>query len=509
MKRLRILSSILMVAIWVVIPIAGLDAAERVLKVRFGSDVDNMDPSALFGIENQTMCFNIYSGLVKYDEKTNKIVPDLADRWKVSPDGKEYTFYLRKGVKWQKGFGEFTAEDVKYTYERIMKPETKSRYVGEFKIVDKIEVVDPYTVKILLKQPLAGFLHKVTAWNQGFIVNKKAIEQFGNDYPLNPVGTGPFIFDKSKWVPGSEINLIAHKDYFEGPPSVDRVFIKVIYEETAAEIALAKGEVDIFYYMSTPDVIDRLKKEKGITLLERSSNFAPSLILNSTYKPLSDKRVRQAMAYGINRKSLVQDFFQGKKGEVHMVITKNFVEYTPDIKQYPYDPDKAKKLLKEAGYPNGFPLDLIGIGLYPFDKIVIPIGDDLKKIGIDANIKVMERAAYNVARMKGDLHTCISGIAGPPDPDKPLWHLFHTSSFPPGLNTARYDKVDGLLEAAQREQDTAKRLKLYHQAQKQLAEDIPVIPLYEERLYMAHRKNVKNLILNSLTTVYFYPVKLE
>ena len=292
------------------VPAVGF-SAEKVLNVRFGGDISGLDPASLFMIENQVVSLNIYNALVKYDEKTNEIVPDLAEKWSVSPDGKVYTFRLRKGVKWQKGFGEFTAEDVKYSYERVMNPETKSRYIGEFKVIDRIEVADPYTVKIYLKQPSANFLHKVTSFAQGCIVNKKAIDQFGDKYPFNPIGTGPFIFDN--WIQGSEGTILANRDYFEGPPHFDKVVFKVIPEETTAELALLKGEIDILWALQSPEVIQRLKKEKNVVVQERPANSVLNLVLNTTYKPLSDKRVRQAMAYGINRKSLVDNFFMGTK----------------------------------------------------------------------------------------------------------------------------------------------------------------------------------------------------
>src|SRR5262249_16302010 len=147
-------------------------AQERVLRVRIASDIVGMDPARLFGIENQTMCNQIYNGLTKYDYgRTNQLIPDLAERWDLSPHGKVYTFFLRKGIKWHKGYGELTADDVKFSYERVLDPHTASKYRGEFRLVEKFEAVDAYTVRITLKQKYAGFLHKVAAYNQGFVVS--------------------------------------------------------------------------------------------------------------------------------------------------------------------------------------------------------------------------------------------------------------------------------------------------------------------------------------------------
>jgi peptide/nickel transport system substrate-binding protein len=312
-----------------------------------------------------------------------------------------------------------------------------------------------------------------------------------------------------KWVRGSEIHLVANKDYYEGAPNFDRVIFRVIEEETAAEIALINGEIDIFWALQSPDVSERLSKEKGITVLNRPANHTINFVMNANHKPLSNKLVRQAIAYGINRKSMIDDYFKGTKGMASGVLTKNFPEFSGNVKKYPYDPEKAKRLLKQAGYPNGFDLDVIGLSLRPYNEIPVMIAEDLRKIGIRPNIKIIERSAYGQARNKGDIQTALTGIVGPPDADHPLWALYHTDNFPPGKNTARYNKVDDLLESAQVEQNPKKRMMLYEKIQQQAAEDVPVLPLYEDRLFMAYRANVKGLQLNSLFTVYVYPVRLQ
>ncbi|PON17963.1 ABC transporter substrate-binding protein [Candidatus Entotheonella serta] len=432
------------------------------------------------------------------------MIPDLATEWAITDGGKTYTFKLRQGVKFHKGFGDFSAEDVKYSYERVRAPKTASAYAGEFKNVEAIEVVDPHTIRFKLLKPF-NFLHKV-AINQGHIVKQKAVEQFGDDYPLNPIGTGPFMWDK--WVQGSEIHLVANPDYYEGAPNIDRIIFKVIKEETSAEIALINGEIDIFWALQSPDVTNRLRQEKNITVLSRSANHTINFVMNQTYKPLSNIKVRQAIAYAVNRESMIADYFQGTKGMATGVLTKNFPEYSDQVTQYPYDPEKAKELLAEAGYPNGFELDVVSVSLRPYNEIPVMIAEDLRKIGIKPNIKVIERSAYGQARNKGEIQTALTGIVGPPDADHPLWALYQTQNFPPGKNTARYDKIDNLLEAAQVEQD-AERQKLYEQIQQRATDDMPVLPLYEDRLFLAHRNAVKGFQLNSLFTVFLYPVSLD
>jgi len=473
-------------------------ASEKVLKVRFGSDVSGIDPVTVFQAENQSIAAHVYNGLVRYNDKTNLIEPDLASSWRVSGDGKIFTFQLRKGVQFHKDFGEFTAEDVKYSYERVMEAKTKSRYRGEFSSVKSIDVLGPYEVRITLNKAF-NFLHKV-ALDQGYIVSRRAVEKFGSSFPVNPVGTGPFVWDK--WIRGSEIHLVANNTYFEGRPHADRVIFKIIPEETAAEIALANREIDIFWLLQSAEVINRLKKDRRVAVFSRSSNQTMNLVMNTTYGPLAKKEVRQAIAYGFNRRALVENYFLGLQNPANgAVLTVNFPEFSSNVMQYTYDPERAKRLLAEAGYPNGFSLEIGGISLYPFDEIPVILAEDLKKIGIKATVRIYERATYAQARAKGDLQTCITGIPGPADPDRPLWLLYHTNSFPPGLNTARYDKVDALLEAAQVEQDEAKRRLLYEKVQQQVMEDMPVLPMYEVIRHLAANKYVKGIVTNSIGTV--------
>lgn len=483
-------------------------AQERVLRVRIGSDMTGLDPARLFNIENQTLTNHIYNGLVRYEyERGGAIAPDLAERWELSPDGKTYTFHLRKGVKWHKGYGELTAEDVKYSYERVLDPKTASRYKGEFKLVEAIEVVSPHVVRIRLRAKYPGFLNKVAAYNQGFIVSRKAMEKLGEQYATNPVGTGPFVFES--WSPKNQVVLVANKDFFGGAAKIDRIIFRVIQEETTAEIALQRGEIDIFYALQNPEVIGRLSKASGIKVHRRTANHTINLVLNSSFEPFSKPLVRRAVAHALNLKALREAFFGGLKDQPNWVLTSSFEEGARDLTEWPYDPERAKALLKEAGFPSGFKFTFTTLALQPYDKIAVVLADDLRKAGIDVSVQVLERAAYLAARSAGTPHAVITGVTGPADPDQPLWNLLHSSSFPPGLNTARYSGVDNVLEAAQIELDRAKRLALYRKIQEKLREDVPVIPLYNDVLFAASRDTVKGFAPDPQFTMWSYGVSLE
>ena len=478
----------------------------KTLRVRLGSDISVLDPAHIFQIENQTVCGHVFNGLVKYDQATNKIVPDVATEWTLADDGKVYTFKLRSGVTFHKNYGSLTAEDVKFSLDRVLDPAGASKYTGQLAGLMKVEAPDQLTVRLTLDKASSGFLHKLTAFNQGWIVSKRAVQELGEKYKLNPIGSGPFAFEK--WTTGSEVRLVANKAYFGGAPKFDELQLRIIKDETAAAIALEKKEIDIFYALQQPEMIERLGKTAGVKVLSRDANHTINLVLNTTVKPLDDVRVRQAMIHALNRKGLIDGFFKGTKSMSHSVLTSSFAEFTEDVPKYEYNPDKAKALLKEAGH-SSFKFDLVSVGLSPYDKIVVPMADDLKAVGIDATIKVLERGAYTQARNSGNIHSAVTGVVGPPDPDSPLVTLYAKKSFPPGLNTSRYEGVEDLLAKAGAASGDVERAAAYKAILQKTMTDVPVIPLYADRLFIAHTDQVEGLVQNSLFTVDTYPVSLK
>ena len=472
--------------------------ASSILRVRMGGDIALLDPGKIFGQESQTVAGHLYNGLAKYDQATNNIVPDLARSWEVSPDGTVYTFRLRDGVTWHKNYGPFTSDDVKFSFERVLDKATGSPYAGQIASIKSIETPDRLTVRLVLTQANAGMLHKISAYNQGWLVSRKAVTEIGEKYSANPIGTGPFVFER--WTPGSEVRLVANKAYFEGAPKLSEVIFRVIRDETAAAIALENREIDVFYQLNQPDVIGRLRNAKGITIVDRPANYSSNLVLNTTLKPLDDVRVRRAMAHAMNRKGLIDGFFKGTKSEGTSVLTPSFPEYSKDVPLYPYDPARARALLKEAGV-SSFKFVITSIALFPFDKMVVPLASDLNEVGIQTSLQILERGAYTQARSKGDVMSAITGVSGPPDPDSPLVTLFSTKSFPPGLNTSRYNTADDLLAKASTTADATARTAVYRALVKQVMTDLPVIPIFQDHLYLAYTDAVQGLVQNSLTTM--------
>lgn len=400
------------------------ETAESILKARLLGDIRTLDAARVNQVNDRVILVNIHSNLVKFKAGTVNIEPDLALRWSTSTDGKQHTFHLRKGVKWHKGFGEFTAKDVKYSIERILNPNTKSPYAPNFSSVEKVEVLDDYTVRIILKNPSALLIADILPYASGWIVNQAAVEKFGSEYSMNPIGTGPFMFEK--YVPGTEVVLAGNKEYYGGPPKLDKIVFKIIAEETVAEIALEKGDIDIMYFRD-PEVFKRLRAKKEIIVEDTIGLGVYSLLFNIDRKPFNDPRVRRAIHHAIDKDQIVNIILGRIAIKANNVIPPLSPAYSEDVPRYDYSPDKAKKLLQEAGFTKGFTTTLNYSQLSPWPTIVPVIQENLKKVNIDVELRGGEHGAHmvNVRGRKYDFS--VLPHLRPPDPDQIFGNMFHSS----------------------------------------------------------------------------------
>lgn len=489
-------------------PAAGdAPAVGGTLRIRIGGDVGGFDPASIFQIENQSVAGHVFNGLLRYDEATNELVPDLAtDLPTISDDGLTYTFTLREGVQFHSGYGELKASDVVFHYERLKNPDTGSRYAAQVANIDSIAADGEYTVVFTLSSPNANFVHIVSAFNQGWIVSEAAVRALGDDFTLNPVGTGPF--EIGTYIPGDSISLVAFEDYFGGRASLDEVIFRVIPDETTAEVALQSGEIDAIFALSSPDVVDRLRDSADVTVHQRTASFVNNLALNISRPPLDDVRVRRAIAHGIDREAIQNDYFRGLRGSADSWLTNAFVEYTDDLRKYPYDPELARQLLEEAGVV-GFTFEITAPALAPYSEQVVFVKDNLDAIGINTVLNVVERAEYGAVRASGNIMASVTSVTGPPNPENPLVTLFALASAPPGMNHGSYAAVDELLNAARGIVDPTARANAYAEIQQVLAEDMPVIPMYSYQLATATRAGVEGYVQNSYYTFYAYPISLR
>jgi peptide/nickel transport system substrate-binding protein len=326
---------------------------------------------------------NVLEGLVKID-RDGKIVPALAKSYKISKDRKEYIFVLKKGVKFHDGKS-FDAEDVKFIFERLMDEKTAIAHREYYKDIDSVQVVDSHTVKIKLKNVNSMFLFNL-ARPDSVIINKQAADRLKSA----PIGTGPFKF--VEWVPGDHITLIKFGDYHrKGIPYLDKVIFKFIGDPSAQIASLKAGDIDAIAYDVSPENALLLEKDPKFKVLNGYTTTKVVLSTNNSRKPFTDVKVRRAMAHAIDRSALIKGAMSGYGVPIGSHMDPGNPYYIDLTSAYPFNPEKAKQLLTEAGYPNGFDAVIKLPERFAYAKRSGEIiADMLSKVGIRLNIELVE-----------------------------------------------------------------------------------------------------------------------
>ena len=453
-------------------------------------DASNLIPLLAADNASHSISGMIFNGLVKYDRDI-KVVGDLAESWDISKDGLVITFHLRKNVRWHDGHP-FTAEDVFYTYKVTIDPKTPTAYSGDFLKVKKAEVLDPYTFRVTYDKPFAPAL---MSWGAA-ILPRHLLE--GKDItksPLtrHPIGTGPYKF--KEWVTGTKIVLVSNHDYYEGRPYLDGYIMRIIPDTATMFLELrARGldRMDLTPLQYTRQTENKFFKANFNKY--RYTAFAYTYIGFNLRSPLfSDKRVRQAIAYAINKEEIIKGVMLGFGKPATGPLKPGTWAYNPNVRQYPYDPKKAAELLAEAGWKdtNGDGvLDRDGI---PFAfELVTNQGNEIRRKtaeimqkrlaeqGIQMKIRIVEWAAFVKEFInKRKFEATILGWTIPMDPDLyDVWHSGKTG--PEELNFISYNnaEVDELLEKGRGTFNIEERKKAYYRIQEILAEDQPYVFLY-------------------------------
>lgn len=489
-------------------------ARKQVLNVGH-REPDTLDPhKALLGT-TQPIIRYIYRGLTRFAIKdgrvtTAEVEPDLAEKWTVSDDGTVWTFSLRKGVKFHHNFGDMTAEDVKFSYERQLGDAKGMRFGKEIAMIQEIKVLDPYTVQFVLKSFDPVFLLRVAGYQQGYIVSKKAVEKHGDKFEWNPVGTGPFYFDQH--LPREKIILKANKDYYFGRPKIDEVHYFDVPEDATKMIGVEKGTFDIIYpNLATADMISQAAKI-GVAVDQHAPGGQYRLYINQTKPPFDDIRVRLALMHAVNRKKIVDTLYPHDLGTVSpSPLPPGYFGHVP-VTIPEYDPDKARALLKEAGHPNGFTVKDYFMTTYSgYPKITTLLQEDLKQVGILLDIQPVEHATYHQNIRRNLNPFVLYGGTRLTDGDIWLNLFFHSSEIPdheagrPGTNFAHYKAIDGMLEEAHRQRDQAKRAAFYHDAQKQIMQDAVCLPLVDQpNTWIRNSKRVQTPFTEEFNLHYGY-----
>jgi len=473
--------------------------SKKVLRVGIGIDVDTLDPAG----QTTTTISNIvqfYAEPLFMIDEGGKIVPLLAESYEVSPDAKVYTVKLRKGIYFHDGTP-FNATAVKFTFERLLDPKVKVPARGNFLVIDKVEVVDEYTVRFELKYPFAPFL-TVLSTTQSCIISPKAAKELGDKISVTPydIGTGPFKF--KEWVKGDRVVLIKNERYWNGTPYFDEVVFKVVPDHQTREAMLLAGDLDIIIQPPATDV-EMLKRRGDLKVVELPSTRVMGIWINTQKGPLKDVRVRQALNYAVDKEAIIKNVLFGL-GVARESPIPSFTLGFKKLGPYPYDPEKARKLLAEAGYPNGFEVTLITpSGRYLFDKqIAEAVAQYLRDVGIKVTLKTYDWPTYVTMLFKplneSELELFLVGFAatGGADPHFYLYLRYHTSQFPPnGFNPSFYSnpEVDKLLEDGMKIPDPEKRREIYEKANEIIWNEAPEIFLHIQYFVVVMKSNLEGV----------------
>ena len=429
----------------------------------------------------------VFNGLIKYDRNLQNFVGELAESWKVEKGPEPViTFFLRKGVLWHDG-KEFTAEDVKFTYDRIMDEKTNTVRRSDYELVKTAEVLDPYTFRVTYKQPFSPGLG---TWGMG-IIPKHLLEKEDintTKFNRNPIGTGPFRF--VEWVTDEKIVVEANQRYFQGKPQLDRIIYRIIPETALSEIEMLTKGIDILRVV--PFQFRRMNEVPFLKVYSQPGLSYTYIGYNLKNPLFQDKRVRQAFTHAINREEIVQYVLYGFGTVLSGPFPGHLWYYNPKVKPLPYDLQKARQLLAEAGWK-----DTDGDGILDKDgkpfrfKLITNSGNDIRRdvgvlvqrqfreLGVEVTFEVYEWSVFlkNFINAK-HFDACILGWSLSPDPDD--YMIWHSSQIEKGFNFISYKnpEVDRLWEEGRREYDVEKRKQIYWRIHELMAEDQPYTFLF-------------------------------
>ena len=443
----------------------------------------SLDPQAVTAVNDFRILMNVYDGLVRYKDSTLEVEPSLAKSWTISADGTEYTFELRGGVKFHDG-SDFNAKAVEFNFDRMLDENHAYHDTGPFPLsfffsaVEDVEAVDEDTVKFKLNSPYAPFLSNL-AYPTGLIVSPNAVKKHGKEFGRNPSGTGPFKF--AEWEANSKVVVVRNDNYFGGAPALEAVVFRPITDANTRVAEMLSGGIDVMVEIP-PDSVSQFTGN-DYKLLEQAGPHLWFLILNAKEGPFADKRVRQAVNYAIDKKTLVEQVLQGTAEVASGPTPPAFSwAYNDSLQPYPYDPAKAKKLIEEAGHAGAtltFYVTEGGSGMLDPVPMGTAIQADLAKVGLNVKIETYEWNTF-----LGKVNPGLEGKADMAemawmtnDPDTLPYLALRTEAWPDkgGFNSGYYSnpEVDKLLDAARKSTDQAERATLYKEMQSVVYEDAP------------------------------------
>jgi len=496
---------------------------DRIL--RFGihvSAMGSLDPHFAAGSQDRAFADMVFNGLLRYRPgNAPHIEPDLVQRipeFKLVEGKQIWTILLRKGVMFHAGpktpAYELTADDVVFSLNKS-KDKEFSAYAGEYTGMT-MKKIDPYTVQIIMDKAISPilFFPKITNYGGGFIVSKKAIETMGYDaFTKHPIGTGPFAFHQ--YDRNGPLSLTAHQHYFKGRPLLDGVQLHFIIDVKNRFDVLKKGGLDMMTGSGQKGWVEAAEKDKTIIVDTHGVGEVATLYFNTRMKPLDDIRVRQAIAFSLDRQAFLGSINSKIAGSVYSPVPDQFLPgglSREDVRilnlEYFQDLDKARQLLNEAGYPDGFTLDVIASEKWIYQTYYTSLKEQLAKVNITVNIKTKTHSNMH-EQIRQNPRPLVIYPAWRPNADAFLTRFFHSDSIivtgkKPDTNFSHYGKIDKLIEAARLEIDPVAQTNLWGQAQIRILSDMAAYPiLYTKQVYL--RKNYVDYGHPLFSTMALYP----
>lgn len=454
------------------------------------ADAGKLDPHQTAQGADKALLNWVFNALVRIkpgEASPDFIEPDLAESWTSSADGKEWTFKIRNGVKCHYGYGEFTAEDAAFSLNRSATKETSS-FAADFLALESAVAVDKSTLKVKLKNAVPSLLGLVSNYHGGMMVCRKAAVEMGANFLKKPVGTGPFMF--VEYQPQQFVKLVANKDYFRGAPKLEAITYRYITSDATRDLAFQSGEIDMLFGQQTDAWVKRMRQSGGARVVAMEPAELTSLYLNITVKPLDDLRVRKAFYHAVDRKALAQFLGADIAREPGSVVPRGNLGYA-EFKLPEPDIAAAKKLLAEAGHPNGITVKSIASTYPSLIRILEATQGQLRRAGINLEIEPVDHPTYH-AQIRKDLSpVTLYQAARFPVADVYLSQFFHSRSTvatPTAItNFAHCNAADQEIEAARSEPDAAKQKGLWRTAQEKILAQACAIPLVESLVVWAWR----------------------
>jgi len=464
------------------------DDAGTVITVMTGTEVETLDPHLTGTRNTQIATEAIHSGLVKRAED-NTIAPDLATEWTISDDQLTWTFVLREDAMFSDGTP-VTAEAVKFSIERILDPEVNSRYQAQLSAIERVDVVDDHTVNIVTSAPFAPLLGQLADPGPR-IINPAAASGAVEDYGRNPVGSGPYMLDS--WTPGQSVELVPNSHYYGDPPKNAGISLRFASEGGARTAAIESGQVDLVTNLP-PESIDRISSRDDLDVLVADSSFLIFFVLDHGKPPFDDVRVRQAANLAVDRETIIETVLGGLGSVANSPVgvgVFNRAEFDP----YPYDPERAKALLAEAGYPDGCPITMWAPqGRYLKDRQVGEVVQSyLSEAGFEPELQIIEWGTY-VTQIDMDPPEANMWLIGASIPDA-YWNFvnnYHTESDYP--NSYSNPVVDELIAKAAQTFDEAEQFETYTELQRIVFEEDAVhLFLHGQKQVLGHKTSVTGI----------------